>query len=103
MSVYQFTTPLVSIEMPEDIPVASIDKLVVTLKQDAIKLCKSNSEVLLDSETNSVIVSLTQEETGAFRKGQMSVQLHFSVDGEVMASDTAWITVDENIHGEALV
>lgn len=101
--MYQFTTPTITVSIPDTVPVDTIDKLVVTIQQNSIKLEKTQDNVVLDTATNSVLIHLTQEETGAFPTGTVSVQLHILVGQTAYATNIMKANIYPNIHGEVIV
>ena len=112
--MYLYTTPTITILMPREVPVLDITSLKVTIKQDTVnnldangnkpkgKIKKSLSEVALDGQANSIAVTLTQDETAKFVEGTLKVQCHFAIGSSVMATKSMYISVYENIDGEAL-
>ncbi len=100
--MYQFTTPLITITIPEDLPVATIDKLVVTLKQGSLKIEKIQSEVTFDATENKIFVHLSQEETGMFGPGSVQVQCHILVGDTAYATNIMTANIYANIHGEVI-
>lgn len=100
--MYQFTTPLITITIPEDLPVATIDKLVVTLKQASLKIEKTQTDVTFDPTDNKINVHLTQEETGLFGPGTVQVQCHILVGNTAYATNIMTANIYANIHGEVI-
>ena len=101
--MYQYTTPSITISIPESLLVTSIDKMVVTLKQGDIKLEKTEEQVSYDTANNSVFFSLTQEETGMFKAGTVYVQCHILVGDTAYATQIMKANIFRNIHGEVIV
>lgn len=100
--MYQFTTPLITITIPEELPVSTIDKLVVTLKQASLKIEKAETEVTFDTENNKINVHLSQEETGLFGPGSVQVQVHILVGNTAYATNIMTANIYANIHGEVI-
>ena len=100
--MYRYTTPLITITIPEELPVATIDKLVVTLMQGGMKIEKTQAEVTFDTTNNKINVHLSQQETGAFGPGRVQVQCHILVGDTAYATNVMVANIYENIHGEAI-
>ena len=102
--MYQFTTPTIVITIPDDLPVSTITSLVVTIKQNNIKLEKNMLSTVLDPDENTITLTLTQEETGMFAPGEsVKVQCHILVGNTAYATNIMKANIFENIHGQVIV
>lgn len=100
--MYQYTTPLITVKIPSTVPVATIDKMVVTIQQNSVKLEKTQSEVSYDTVANAVLIHLSQEETGMFPTGFVQIQLHILVGTTAYATNIMKANIYPNIHGEVI-
>ena len=101
--MYQFTTPTLTIGFPaEQLPVGDISSLVVTIVQGNNRLELTLADVTLDTETNSIGVSLSQEQTGQFEKGFIRLQVHIKAGTAAYCTDVKQLMVNENIHGKVI-
>lgn len=101
--MYQYTTPTIVITIPDTLPVSAITSLVVTLKQDNIKLEKNMLACVLDPDDNTISFTLTQQETGKFRADErVKVQCHILVGNTAYATNVMRANIFENIHGEVI-
>jgi len=100
--MYQFTTPTITITLPEEVEVQSIDSLAVVLQQGDTKLVKDLLSCILDPDNNTITVTLSQEETGGFEPGNVGVQAHILVGNTAYATQIMKANIFRNIHGEVI-
>ena len=82
-------------------------KLRVDIRQQDILLSKNMDELVIDLESNSIIVTLTQKESSKFlyKKGNLQFQVHGLLNDEITAWKTYVITteVDKTLTKEILI
>lgn len=101
--MYQYTTPTITIKIPQDVSVQTIDSLAVVIQQDDIKLTKNLLGCILDPDDNTITITLSQEETGGFKPGTINVQAHILVGNTAYATQIMKANIFRNIHGEVIV
>ena len=85
--MYRGTTDTVTIKLPVEYPVQSIDQAFVSFEQYGSKVLeKSLTDMSLDVGTNSLIAALSQEDTLTFAVGDMKFQLRFTIGSEAYAT-----------------
>lgn len=105
MSFYRVTTPTHTFILPIDTSECSV--IQVTYKQDCKSLVKKYADGVLPSgmmlDEDSVVISLTQEETKAFKVGSVEVQMRVLTNGgEAYASDIFTVGVTKVNNEEIL-
>lgn len=96
--IYRGTTPTFSITLPETFPVSDITVAYLSFKQLGQKLFdKILSDMVVDQETNSLNVTLSQGNTLSFKDGYLKFQLRFVFEGEVWATEEWEETVKDVI------
>ena len=100
--MYQFTTPTITIKIPQDVSVGSIDSLAVVIQQDDIKLVKNLLSCILEPDDNTITITLSQQETGDFKPGTIYVQAHILVGNTAYATQIMKADIFRNIHGEVI-
>ena len=101
--MYRGTTPPITITLPQEYAVSNITTAYLSFAQNGVKkLEKSLSEMQLDTDTNSLSLVLTQEETLAFAPSVISFQLRFLYDGMAYATQT-WKTPVEAIIKDGVI
>lgn len=101
--MYQYTTPTITITMPENVDVSDIDGLYIPFFQGKTELFhRELNDVTIDSENNTIIISLTQEETGACSVGTLTFQCHFKIGDVAYATNKLSTSVKDNLHDEEL-
>ena len=102
--MYQYTTPTITITIPEALDVSEITALVVVLQQGPRSLEKTldDSNVQLDTENNAITITLTQEETGAFEAGTVKIQCHILVGNTAYATNEMIAPIHNNLHKEVI-
>lgn len=101
--MYQFTTPTITITLPEEVGVETIDSLAVVIQQDETRLIKDLTGCTLDPADNTITITLSQEETGGFKPGNVNVQAHILVGDTAYATQIMKANIFRNIHGEVIV
>ena len=97
----QWTTHVFDIHLNED-ALAHYDKIIVTLRSGSRIVEKTNEDLVIDLETDTVSVRLSQEETsilGEQTKLQMNI---FYEDGTRKATDIFQVRFIGNLHGEIM-
>ena len=83
----RYTTGSVTLIFEEEGVLEDIQHIRVTLEQDGFMLTKNDSEVVVSAEDNTVVVTLSQEETGQFKEAYVYIQVKIKyVSGQVIAS-----------------
>lgn len=103
--MYRVTTPEHVFKLPEDASV--YDVIQITYKQGGTKLVKACDDGIIPSGVriidDTIIVTLTQQETRKFRKGELTVQVRaLKNNGKAYASTRFPITVEEVNNEEIL-
>lgn len=100
---YRWATPTVTVELldaecqPAQEALVNVDKLVLTLTQEAHQLVKTLEDVTVDPETAVISCELSQEETAAFKTGSGLLQLNvLYTDGRRGVSARASFQVRKN-------
>ena len=98
--MYRATTPTHTFNLPFAADV--IDALIITYQQRGTTILeKYKSDVKL--EDNKIILTLTQEETNMFDKGDTAnVQLRVKIDERVQASNIIQIHIDRVLNSEVM-
>lgn len=85
------TTPPIIITLPDTIPVSDIAVAYVSFEQFGQKIVEKDiDDMTKDTETNSLVMQMTQEETLKFkewRAAPMEFQLRFLMDGDAYATE----------------
>lgn len=77
--MYRGTTPLFSFKLDTDIDLGTVDALFVTFKSLLNEVSFSKDDCVIDAETKTVSVRMTQEQTLQFFPGEVSVQIRLRV------------------------
>lgn len=95
--MYRGTTPTLYLELDTELELAdNIAEMWVTFKSPSVEVTKTFDEVIFDAETNKITVTLTQEETLKFYKGDTEVQVRIRTkDGLAYATDIATIDIEK--------
>lgn len=89
------TTPTLEIAVV-GVKVTDLSSIYVTLKQDDLIITKSNEDIQVNEENNSLGVSLSQKETLFFRPGFVYLQMRaVTSGGNVIATDVQKIDAVE--------
>lgn len=102
MSIYRATTPTLAFEFPFDI--ADIDSLNLSFSQNKRTfLVLNKDDVLFDTESNIISVTLTQEQTSEFLPDvPLEMQFRIKIDNTVMASQIVKTDASRVLETEAL-
>ena len=88
------TTPTYIIDFKEEIDFSSVTTWVVTLRQAGRKL--SIEDPVVDLENRTIKVTLNQEQTLRFARGQAELQVRgVFADGTAFASDIGSVPINE--------
>lgn len=102
--MYRATTPTHIFTLPFDTSTCS--EILVSYRQKKIKLDKHYQDGTLPDgmslDEDKVIISLTQDETKQFERGEVQAQLRVMVNGDVMASQVFNLKVREVLNEETL-
>lgn len=98
------TTPTMQIELPDDIPVTEIEAAVFSFAQQGTEIItKKLDEMMIDAETNCIIIDLSQQETLRFTDNMMvDMQLKFRRQNNVEKTDVVKMHVDTVINKEVI-
>lgn len=96
--MYRGTTPTIFLELDTELPLNDLAELWVTFKTPTVEITKSLSEVVVDSENKTIVVSLSQEETLKLFNGGCDVQVRFRT-----LNDLAYATTIEKISVERIL
>lgn len=102
--MYRGTTPTVVIEIPNEIPVSSITVAYLSFEQNKRKVIEIPLEDMdLDTENNTLSVTLSQEQTLKFENNVMVMyQLRLGVDGAYYATNI-WEVPAERIIKDGVI
>lgn len=92
--MYRGTTPTLYLELDTELDLTNVIEMWVTLKSPTVEVTKTLNEVVFDSETNTITVTLSQDETLAFYKGVAEVQVRIRTSENLAyATDIAKVEV----------
>lgn len=100
--MYQFTTPTITITFPDEVDVANITTMVISIKMGNTIIEKELADCTIDSTENTASITLTQSETGSLGVGTVVVQAHLKVGNKVYVTEQMRTTNNYTIHGEVL-
>lgn len=86
--MFRGTTPTIFLDLETELPLDDLAELWVTFKSPMVELTKDLSEVRVNSETKTVVVSLTQEETLKLFNGACDVQVRFRTTNNLAYAST---------------
>lgn len=86
--MFRGTTPTIFLDLETELPLDDLAELWVTFKSPMVELTKDLSEVRVNSETKTVVVSLTQEETLKLFNGVCDVQVRFRTTNNLAYAST---------------
>lgn len=69
------TTPTITIKIKGSLNVELLKTIIVTFKQGDVEVDITGEDAEIDAENNTIKVRLTQKDTLAFKKGQISIQV----------------------------
>ena len=99
------TTPTITMTLPEEIPVDEVTAAVFSIAQAGQEIIsKKLSELTADATSNTLAVTLLQEDTLALDKDVVAeIQIKVKTNAErVLASDIIRTSVDRIINGEVI-
>lgn len=98
------TTPTHTFTLPEEVSVTSLSKVVLTYNQDATTVLeKGLSDVIIDSDANTISYKLTQDETNLFAPGKALIQVRVkNISGAVFESQMIWLTIKPALNSEVI-
>ena len=92
--MYRGTTPTIVLELDTEVSLANLAEMWVTFKTSTVKVTKTLSDVMIDDELKTVVVSLTQEETLKLYNGNCEVQIRFrDSNGNAYSTDIGDVNV----------
>ena len=99
------TTPTITMTLPEEIPVDEVTAAVFSIAQAGQEIISKNlSELTADATSNTLAVTLLQEDTLALDKDIVAeIQIKVKTNAErVLASDIIRTPVNRIINGEVI-
>ena len=99
------TTPTITMNLPSNVPVNTIDSAIVSIVQSGKEIIgKGLSKMTIDAEKNILAVKLTQEETLSLSaKNKTYVQLKVkTTSGDVLSHVSVPVVVSD-IHNEEVL
>lgn len=95
--MYRGTTPTLYLELETELDLSNIAEMWVTFKSPTVEVTKtlSNNEITFDSETNTVTVVLSQEDTLSLYNGEAEVQIRFKINDLAYATDIAKVDIQK--------
>ena len=92
--MYRGTTPTLYLELETELDLSNIAEMWVTFKSPTVEVTKSLSEVIFDSTTNVITVTLSQEETLKLYNGKADVQVRLKTSTDLAyATDIADVEI----------
>lgn len=92
--MYRGTTPTLYLELETELDLSDVTEMWVTFKSPTVEVTKSLSEVIFDSTTNVITVTLTQEETLKLYNGKADVQVRLKTSTDLAyATDIADVEI----------
>ena len=101
--MFRGTTPTIFLDLETELPLNDLAELWVTFKSPMVEITKDLSEVRVNSETKTIIVSLTQEETLKLFNGTCDVQVRFRTTNELAYASTVEKVNVERILKEGVI
>lgn len=86
--MYRGTTPTIVLELDTELSLANLAEMWVTFKTSTVEVTKSLSDVTIDDENKTIVVSLTQEETLKLYNGNCEVQVRFRDESDLAYATT---------------
>ena len=86
--MYRGTTPTLFLELDTELSLTDISEMWVTFKTSTVEVTKSLSDVTIDDENKTIVVSLTQEETLKLYNGNCEVQVRFRDESDLAYATT---------------
>ena len=98
------TTPTHTFTLPDEVPVDSLSKVLLTYSQNGNTILeKSLSDLTIDTTKNTLSYELTQAETNLFAPGKALIQLRAKHNnGAVLESQMVWLTIKPALNSEAI-
>lgn len=94
MSILQGTTPKLEIEIPEEFPVSSIEKVELFFRHQDTRAKYGLSDVTLNAETNTITYNFTESETLAMNpKFPLFWQLRVKVPAGIVGTEKKQVSV----------
>lgn len=101
--MFRGTTPTIFLELETELPLNDLAELWVTFKSPTVEVTKSLSEVRVDSENKTIVVSLSQQETLKLFNGKCDVQVRFRTTNELAYASTIEVVNVERILKEGVI
>lgn len=98
------TTPTHTFKFPKEVPIDTLDELLLTYTQDRKKILeKTKDDLTFSVDENTVSYVLTQDEANLFAPGKALVQARVKDDnGVVMASQMVEFSVKPVLNSKEL-
>ena len=102
MAIPQFTTPTVTIAIPEEsgIDLTQATKLVLTFEAGDRKVEKTGEDLTITAHT--VGAELTQQESSQLRVGPCFVTANFLIAGKRGSTEPVEVEITRNAHNEVM-
>lgn len=101
--MFRGTTPTIFLDLETELPLDDLAELWVTFKSPTVEITKELSEVRVNSETKTVIVSLTQEDTLKLYNGSCDIQVRFRTTSNLAYASTVAKVDVERILKEGVI
>lgn len=101
--MFRGTTPTIFLELETELPLNDLAELWVTFKSPTVEVTKSLSEVAVDSENKTIVVSLSQQETLKLFNGKCDVQVRFRTTRDLAYASTIEMINVERILKEGVI
>lgn len=98
------TTPTHTFTFPAEVPVTGLDEILITYSQDGKTILEKTDENLtINDEDNSVTYTLNQDESLKFAPGKALIQVRAKSDnGTILASQMLWMEVKPVLNSERM-
>lgn len=101
--MFRGTTPTIFLELETELPLNDLAELWVTFKSPTVEVTKSLSDVRVDSENKTIVVSLSQQETLKLFNGKCDVQVRFRTTNDLAYASTIEMINVERILKEGVI
>lgn len=93
--MFTYTTPTITCTL-DGVEFSQVDFVRIAVKGKASEIVRTVPVADIDAETGETCITLTQEETAAFGKGQVAIQarIHYT-DGTVQATNKVLRDMDD--------
>lgn len=96
-------TPTHTFTLPDDVRVETVSKALISYSQCGKNILeKTLQDLAINTETNSFLLTLTQEEANKFAPGKALIQVKVKVGSAVLESQMIWLEVKPVLNSEVI-